>query len=116
MAALALTQDGHQGKEYILTGAQSLTVTEQVQIIAAAIGRDIEVREAVTPAQALQSRFPNGAPPALADAITEAFTLMRADTAGFRTDTVQRLLRRRPRTFAHWCARNANAFQPPAAP
>ncbi|MFI7129604.1 hypothetical protein ACIBQ1_28165 [Nonomuraea sp. NPDC050153] len=29
----------------------------------------------------------------------------------FRTDTVERLLRRRPRTFAAWCARNADAFR-----
>ncbi|GJF30456.1 nucleotide-diphosphate-sugar epimerase [Kitasatospora sp. NE20-6] len=115
VAALALTQDGHQGKQYVLTGDQSLTVTEQVRIIAAAIGRDIEVREAVTPAQALRSRFPDGAPPVLADAITEAFTLMRADTVGFRTDTVERLLERRPRTFANWCAHNADAFRRPAA-
>jgi uncharacterized protein YbjT (DUF2867 family) len=115
VAALALTEDGHLGKEYVLTGDEVLTVTEQVQIIAEAIGRDIEVREAATPAQAIQSRFPGGAPQALADAITEGFTLMRADTAGFRTDTVQRLLGRRPRTFADWCARNANAFQRPSS-
>ncbi|MHA6758165.1 NAD(P)H-binding protein [Streptacidiphilus sp. PAMC 29251] len=114
VAALALTEDGHQGREYVLTGDQSLTVSEQVRIIAAAIGRDIEVRQAVTPAQALQSRFPDGAPPALAAAITEAFTLMRADTAGFQTDTVERLLGRRPRTFADWCARNTDAFRRPA--
>ena len=35
----------------------------------------------------------------------------RADTIGFRTDTVQRLLGRRPRTFADWCVRNASAFR-----
>jgi hypothetical protein len=40
---------------------------------------------------------------------------MRADTAGFRTDTVRRLLGRRPRTFADWCARHAAAFLPPPA-
>ncbi|MCW2914195.1 MAG: Oxidoreductase [Actinomycetia bacterium] len=114
VAALALTEDGHQGKEYVLTGDEVFTVTEQVRIIAEAIGLDIEVREAATPAQAVQSRFPNGAPKALADAITEGFALMRADTVGFRTDTVERLLGRRPRTFADWCARNASAFRRPA--
>lgn len=114
VAALVLTENGHQGKEYTLTGHEALTVTEQVRLIAEAVGRDIEVREAATPAQAVQSRFPDGAPEALADAITEGFTLMRADTVGFRTDTVERLLGRRPRTFADWCARNADAFRRPA--
>ncbi len=114
VAALVLTENGHQGQEYVLTGNEALTVTEQVEIIAEAAGRDIEVREVATPAEAVRSRFPDGAPQALADAITEGFTLMRADTVGFRTDTVERLLGRRPRTFADWCARNADAFRRPA--
>jgi hypothetical protein len=69
-----------------------LTVTEQVRILAAAIGRDLEVREVATPAEAVRFRYPNGAPQAVADALIEGLTLMRADTAGFRTDTVKRLL------------------------
>jgi uncharacterized protein YbjT (DUF2867 family) len=123
VAALVLTEaadpggvgghrGGHQGKEYVLTGDEALTVTEQVRIIAGAIGRPIEVRPAATSAEAVRSRFPAGAPQALADAVTEAFTLMRADTTGLRTDTVERLLGRRPRGFADWCARNADAFRP----
>jgi uncharacterized protein YbjT (DUF2867 family) len=110
VAALVLTEDGHQGAEYALTGDQLLTVTEQVRILAAAIGHNIEVREVATPAEAVRFRYPNGAPQALADALTEGLTLMRADTAGFRTDTVKQLLGRSPRTFTDWCARNASAF------
>jgi uncharacterized protein YbjT (DUF2867 family) len=112
VAALVLTEDGHEGAEYALTGDEALTVTEQVRILAAAIGRHLEVREVTTPAEAVRFRYPSGAPQALADALIEGVTLMRADTVGFRTDTVQRLLGRRPRTFADWCARNASAFQP----
>jgi hypothetical protein len=89
------------------------TVAEQVRILAEAAGREIEVRAATTPAEAIQSRYPGGAPPALADAIIEGLALMRAETVGFRTDTVRRLLGREPRTFADWCARNADAFRPP---
>lgn len=111
VAALALTRDGHQGREYVLTGDELFTLAEQVKILAAAAGRDIEVRAVATAQEAVASRFPHGAPPALADAIIEGFALMRADTAGFRTDTVERLLGRRPRTFANWCARNADAFR-----
>jgi uncharacterized protein YbjT (DUF2867 family) len=111
VAALALTENGHGGKCYVPTGDELMTVAEQVQILAKTTGLTIEVREAATPAEAVQARFPNGAPPALAEAITEGFTLMRADTAGFRTDTVEQLLGRRPRTFADWCARNADAFR-----
>ncbi|GAA3177651.1 NAD(P)H-binding protein [Nonomuraea roseoviolacea] len=111
VAALALTGDGHRGQQYVLTGEELFTVTEQVGILAAAAGRDIAVREVTTAEEAVASRFPHGAPPALAEAIVEGFHLMRADTAGFRTDTVRRLLGRGPRTFAAWCARNADAFR-----
>jgi uncharacterized protein YbjT (DUF2867 family) len=110
VAALALTEDGHHGAAYTLTGEQTFTVTEQVQVLAAAVGRDIEIRPISTPAEAVAARFPNGAPPALAEAIVEGFTQMRADTVGFRTDTVRKLLGREPATFADWCRRNAHLF------
>jgi uncharacterized protein YbjT (DUF2867 family) len=114
VAALALTQQGHQGKEYLLTGGETFTVSEQVQILAKATGYDIEVRDVATPSDAVRFRYPHGAPPALADALVEGLKLMRADTVGVRTDTVRQLLGRSPRTFADWCARNAHMFPAPA--
>jgi uncharacterized protein YbjT (DUF2867 family) len=111
VAALALTDDGHHGRAYVLTGEERLTVAEQVQILATAIGRPLSVRPVNTPQEAVSSRFPHGAPPALAEAITEGFHLMRADTTGFRTDTVERLLGRRPHSFATWCARHSIYFK-----
>jgi len=114
VAAVTLTDDGHEGQEYLLTGGEAFTVAEQVQILAKATGRDIEVRPVATPAEAVRFRYPHGAPQALAEALIEGLTLMRADTTGIRSDTVQRLLGREPRTFADWCARNAHAFPGPA--
>ncbi len=113
VAAVALTEDGHEGKEYYLTGEQMFTIAEQVAVIGATLGCDIEIHEAATPEQAVASRYPSGAPPALAEAILEGFTLMRQDTTGFRTATVEHILHRRPRTFADWCTRNIEAFRPP---
>jgi uncharacterized protein YbjT (DUF2867 family) len=110
VAALVLTREGHQGQVYTLTGAEALTVADQVRILAAAAGRTIAIREPANLDEAVRARFPNGAPPALATAIIEGFQQMRADTVGFRTNTVARLLGRPPRTFADWCARNAAAF------
>ncbi|GIF52113.1 uncharacterized protein YbjT (DUF2867 family) [Asanoa ferruginea] len=112
VAAVTLTEEGHVGEEYLLTGGEPFTVAEQVEILAKAAGRDIEVRTVATPAEAVRFRYPQGAPPALAEALIEGLTLMRADTVGVCTDTVRRLLGRDPRTFADWCERNAGAFQP----
>lgn len=113
VAAVTLTEDGHEGERYLLTGGETFTVAEQVQILAKATGRDIEIRAVATPAEAVRFRYPHGAPQALADALIEGLTLMRADTVGVRSDTVRRLLGRAPRTFADWCARNAAAFPGP---
>jgi uncharacterized protein YbjT (DUF2867 family) len=115
VAALALTEDGHEGAEYLLSGGEAHTVAEQVEILAKATGRDIEVRPVTEPAQAVRFRYPHGAPQALADALIEGLTLMRAETAGVRSDTVRRLLGREPGTFTDWCARNAGEFAALAA-
>lgn len=115
VAARALTEDGHEGKEYLLTGGQAFTVAEQVQILAETLGRGIEVREVASSAEAVRFRYPQGAPQRLAEALIEGLTLMRADTTGVRSDTVLKRLGREPRTFADWCARNARAFPGPGA-
>lgn len=110
VAAIALTEPGHD-TTYCLTGEQTFTIAEQVAVLARAIGRPIPLRTAATAEEAVRSRYPDGAPPALAAAILEGFTLMRADTVGLRTDTVRRLLGRAPRTFADWCERNRHRFR-----
>jgi uncharacterized protein YbjT (DUF2867 family) len=110
VAAATLTEDRHEGAEYLLTGGEAFTLAQQVRILAKAIGRDIEVRDVATPAEAVRFRYPHGAPKPLADALIEGLSLMRADTVGVLSDTVERLLGRRPRTFEDWCARNAHVF------
>jgi uncharacterized protein YbjT (DUF2867 family) len=112
VATVVLTDDGHQGREYYLTGAETFTIAEQVGIIAATVGHPIEVQLTATSEEAVRSRYPNGAPAALAAALIEGLELMRRDTTGFRTDTVESLLGRPPRTFADWCLRNKDAFRP----
>jgi uncharacterized protein YbjT (DUF2867 family) len=110
-AAVTLTEDGHAGAVYTLTGDQPLTISEQAAVLAEATGRPIEVREVRTPEEAVRFRYPQGAPPALAAAIVEGLRLMRADTVGLRTEDVERLLGRAPGSFRDWCARNAGAFR-----
>ncbi|ETA71031.1 NAD(P)H-binding protein [Actinospica robiniae] len=110
VAARALLEDGHEGEIYALTGDEVRTTAEHVRILADVLGRTIEVRTAATAEDAVRARYANGAPPALAAALLEAITAMRADTDGFRTDDVRQVLRRSPRTFEPWCVRHAEAF------
>ncbi|MDQ3610240.1 MAG: NAD(P)H-binding protein [Actinomycetota bacterium] len=45
VAARALTEDGHAGQRYVLTGPDSLTQIEQVQVIGAVLGRSLRWEE-----------------------------------------------------------------------
>jgi uncharacterized protein YbjT (DUF2867 family) len=110
VAAVTLTTEGHGGATHALTGPESLTTADQVRILGRTLGVPIELREVATADEAVRSRFPNGAPEPLAAAVVEAWQLMRADTVGARTDTVERLLGRAPGSFRHWCETNVEVI------
>ncbi len=60
MAAVAvriLCEEGHAGAEYVVTGPQSLTQTEQVQTIGRAIGRSLRLEE-IPPDEARSELLP----------------------------------------------------------
>jgi uncharacterized protein YbjT (DUF2867 family) len=109
--AVVLTESAHEGKRYVLTGDEPLTVAEQTQILARVLDRPIAVRTAESASDAVSFRYPQGTSPELADALIESLEHLRADTIGFRTATVRHLLGRDPGTLADWCARNAFKFR-----
>jgi uncharacterized protein YbjT (DUF2867 family) len=109
VAAVALTEDGHIGKGYFLTGPEALTSREQVEIIAEVSGRSIDFED-TTPHEFAQASIQRGTPPELADAMENLNELFRAGRAGFVTDDVENITGIAPRTFRDWCERNASAF------
>ncbi|SEP52609.1 NAD(P)H-binding protein [Amycolatopsis saalfeldensis] len=110
VAAVVLTSDGHEGKEYVLTGGELMTCADQVKILGDVLGREIEVRQAGSPEEVVRARFASGAPKMLAEALVEGYTRLRADVIGSRSDTAERLLGRPTATFRDWCERHADAF------
>jgi uncharacterized protein YbjT (DUF2867 family) len=109
VAAVALTEDGHIGKGYFLTGPEALTSREQVEIIAEVSGRSIDFED-TSPHEFAQASIQRGTPPELADAMENLNELFRAGRAGFVTDDVENITGIAPRTFRDWCERNASAF------
>jgi uncharacterized protein YbjT (DUF2867 family) len=109
VAAVTLTQDGHAGHGYILTGPHTLTAREQVEIIADVLGRDIEF-VAVTPEQLAHDSIEHGMPSERANALRQLNELFRAGRAGVVTDDVENLTGIAPGTFRAWCERNADAL------
>lgn len=110
VAALALTQDGHGGHGYLLTGPESLTSREQTEILADVLDRPIELH-VPTPEQFAQESIEHGTPPQLAAALRNLHELFRADRASVLTDDIANLTGVAPRTFREWSEHHTDAFR-----
>ncbi len=110
VAARALSQDGHAGQSYIITGGEVLTPRKMVRIIAETLGRDIPFIE-LTEAQALEKWQAEGQPQELIDFMLWVY--VNTPVEGYTvTPTVEQVTGRPPRTFAEWAAENIDAFRP----
>jgi uncharacterized protein YbjT (DUF2867 family) len=109
VAAVALTQEGHMGQTYTLTGNELLTVRQQVEILARVLDRAIGYIE-ITPEEAAQEALARGIDKASVEAMKDLNELLRADRAAVITDDVQRVTGHQPTRFEQWFRRNAAAF------
>lgn len=108
VAAVALTEDGHEGKEYWITGPQALTAPEQVEIISDVIGT--EVRFAAQSNDEMVARWKEEG---YSSDDIEFFLQMRTDppAEGYTVQpTVEQVTGRSARTFRDWVQENAAAF------
>jgi uncharacterized protein YbjT (DUF2867 family) len=110
VAAVSLTEDGHTGRTYVLTGDELTTGAERTEILSRVLGRPLEHVEQ-TPEQGEQAALDAGAPPALAGALRTMYQQMRTAPAAVVTDDVHRVTGRAPARFEEWCRRNAAAFR-----
>jgi uncharacterized protein YbjT (DUF2867 family) len=92
-----------------ITGDELLSVPEQVEILAKAIGRPIKSVD--VPAEAaIEGMKQNGLPPHLAAALGESIAVVREGRAEHVTDSVARIIGRKPMTFAQWAEKHAAQF------
>lgn len=110
VAARVLTEDGHIGHGYILSGPEALTVREQVGILSDVLGRTIEF-VAITPEQAAKEAIERGTPVQLAGAMQNLNEMFRARRVGQVADDVENLTGIAPATFRDWCERHADEFR-----
>jgi uncharacterized protein YbjT (DUF2867 family) len=108
VAARALCEDGNAGRDYVLTGPESLSQAAQVSIIGAAIGRRLQFEE-LSPDEF--RRETAGVWPGV---VVEMLLAAWGATLGrpaFVTSTVADILGMPPRTFRQWAADHAAVFQ-----
>lgn len=108
VAARALLTDDLVGQKIPLTGPQSLTNIEMVEVIGAVLGRPLQYQEA--PNELVRQRFVGlGFPPEFGDAyITMLATTI--DQPAVVTDGVQRILGRPAQSLEQWVIEHKNIF------
>jgi uncharacterized protein YbjT (DUF2867 family) len=107
VAARTLGEDGHAGRDYVLTGPEAITHAQQVQAIGAAIGRQIAFEE-ITPDEFRREAV--GWPPVVVEMLLKAWGVAAGHPA-YVTATVGEVLDRPARTFRAWAADHADAFR-----
>jgi uncharacterized protein YbjT (DUF2867 family) len=110
VAVAALTEDGHVGKGYLLTGPEALTSREQVEIIAEVIGRPVDFED-VTPHEFAEAAIQQGTPPEQARLMERLNEVFRARRAVAITDDVENITGTAPGTFRQWCERHTDTFR-----
>jgi uncharacterized protein YbjT (DUF2867 family) len=108
VAAVALTEEGHGGREYVITGPELLTVGDKVATIAAARGREIALVE-LTEQQAVAQWRAAGHPEDMIGFLLEVYG-NTPEVGRTVRDTVERVTGHPARTFAQWAAEHADAF------
>jgi uncharacterized protein YbjT (DUF2867 family) len=107
VAVTALTEPGHSGRQYELTGPRLLTFAEAVAEIAVATGRTIRYEPVSLEAHAAEAAA-QGVPDDVIDLLTYLFGTVLDGRNARLADGVQRALARQPRDFTLY-ARDAAA-------
>ncbi|GAA3220151.1 NAD(P)H-binding protein [Dactylosporangium siamense] len=104
VAVAALTQDGHAGQVYELTGPRLLTFADAVAEIAAATGRP------VTFVQVPPQDYAAALPPEVAELLMYLFTTVLDGRNAHLTGDLRRVLGREPRDFAEYAKATADVW------
>jgi hypothetical protein len=104
-----LTEAGHVGKTYDLTGPEALTHAELAEQLSQAVGR--RIRYVDIPPEALREALvASGLPAWQADGIVEDNAPYRRGEAAVVTPTVEDLTSKKPITFAQFARDYAASF------
>jgi uncharacterized protein YbjT (DUF2867 family) len=107
VAVKALTEDGHEGRRYDLTSEDFFTAVDLARTLSRILRRDVAIFEGDL--EALRAALvENGAPAEYAPLMAGYFRKVAAG-AWERTDTVGKLLGRKPRAYADWLEHNLPA-------
>jgi len=107
VAVRVLTNGGHGGAKYLLTGPQTLTQVEQVQMIGEVIGRPLRFEE-ISPA-AMRSQMLTWLPPAVVEGALTYWARLVTEPEVV-SPTVEEVTGAPARSFRDWVSDHAGDF------
>ena len=111
VAFVTLTQPGHLGKTYVLTGSEAISYRQAAEVIGAAIGKKVRFVDE-SPEEARARRVREGVPPSVIESILAIGAYQRAGGKTVTiTTTVADLTGRPPRTVAEFVQEHASVFR-----
>ena len=110
VAVRVLTEDGHTGRVYEITGPEALTFAEIARQISAATGEQVSYVD-ITFEQYRQALAQLGLPSWLVGAIVQLYEQLRTGVGSEVTNVVREVARKEPITFAAFAREHAQAFK-----
>ena len=108
VAAIALTEAGHEHTELVLSGPEPLTPGQQVAILADVLERPLRYEPLSD--EAARARMATDTPPSFIEAFFRFYTDGEFDDS-IVLDTIERITGRPPCTFTGWAQAHAEAFR-----
>jgi uncharacterized protein YbjT (DUF2867 family) len=113
VAVLALTERGHIGKKYKITGGEAVSNSDVAEAISEATGKTV-LYIAVSEDDARKAMLGMGMPPWMADGMTELNQIMAKGWLANVEPDLENLLGRKPRTLCHFAQDFRFAFLSPS--
>lgn len=106
----ALTEDGHEGKAYEITGPEALSYHDMARELTAVLGREVKYVE-IPVETARAAMVSMGMQEWTADSLVELFNFYKDGRADQVRDTVRQVTGRDPITFAQFAKDHAQVFE-----
>lgn len=110
VAVKALTQAGHEGKAYTITGPEALSNAQVAEKLSKAIGKP--VKYVPIPDDQMRSAMQQqGAPPVMVDALIDLMHFYVSGKGSLVSGDVAKVIKRGPTSFDDFAKENAEAFR-----
>ena len=109
VVALVLTSDGHEGKSYLLTGPESISIQDVADSLTRVLGKEVKYVD-VPPEAAKEAMLGMGMPEWISDGILELAGALREGLGDYTTDDFEKLTGHQAKSYESFAQDFAEVF------